>query len=258
MITRSYAKQCDAGRLAKEIVDSGKPVSPSENARFYGVNVEQLVGEGWQTSILLFDDITEVETTAIDALVAAHIALPLVEDPVYAKTEDGRLWVRAESRPADCTTLFTGIGDNGGIGDGKVLTWNFADTTNDITAPTGFRKKRLEFHFKDSVYVKDGLLIHSGAPYGSFVDGMIVCPTGFYYYDNNAAPQLASVDTPIAHYISHVNMFGDCCTPFIPESCSVAIPATYKFWIDVTTLDTDTTSVGSAMLTLYRKRTVIL
>ena len=72
---------------------------------------------------------------------------------------DGKEVVRAESRPEDTTTCFTGIGDSAeGIGDGKEFSWDFSNDDDIVEAPSGMKRKRIEFKFLDSVWIKEGTL----------------------------------------------------------------------------------------------------
>ena len=173
---------------------------------------------------------------------------------------DGKEYVRAESRPLNCTTIFTGVGDNVEIGDGKMLIWDFSNDDDLVTPPTNCKRKRLEFNFLDSVYIKEGTIYIKDAPKGCYLDFYIVCPAGQYYLDNNDILRLAEMDTITAHFVAKHHMQGS-----VPmgdelntETCSEEIPNNYKFWIDITTPDTDNTSSGSISLELYRKRTVVL
>jgi len=181
--------------------------------------------------------------------------------PQNPRSVDGKTIVRAESRPLDCTTVFTCIGDSdNNIGDGKELSWDFSNTEDEVPAPAGYRRKRLEFKFLDPVHIKEGAVYFYGAQKGSYVDFYIVCPAGNYYYDNNGNPQYATEDTIISHYVIHHMICGDCPMgdELNTESCSTEIPNTYKFWIDITVPDTDNSSYGHVSLELYRRRTVIL
>lgn len=180
--------------------------------------------------------------------------------PAVAKTDDGKPIVRSESRPIGCTTYFTSVGDDTGIGDGTELSWDFSNSTDDVPAPSGFSRKRIEFKFLDTVYLKEGTIYFHNAVKNSYIDIMVVCPNGQYYYDNDGDAKQATADTVINQYVFHHHIQGTVAMgdELNTESCSPAIPNNYKFWIEVTVPDTDTTSNGSVQLELYRTRTVVL
>ena len=176
------------------------------------------------------------------------------------KSADGKDIIRAESRPIGTTTVFVGKGDDTGIGDGKELSWDFSNSNDEITPPSGYKRKRLEFKFLDDVYVKEGTVYHFESPKGCYIDFYVVCPAGQYYYDNAGDLQLAAVDTPISHYVVHTMIQGS--TPMgdelNTETCSEKIPPNYKFWAEITTPDTDVVSNGCVNVEIYRERTIVL
>ncbi|RLI54443.1 MAG: hypothetical protein DRP09_13040 [Candidatus Thorarchaeota archaeon] len=179
------------------------------------------------------------------------------------RDQDGKPYARAETRPINCTTVFTGVGDSdSNIGDGKSLTWDFSNDDDLVTdgVPEGYKRKRIEFKFLDSVWIKDGTVFFFNAKKGSYADIYIVCPAGYYYYDNNGVPHLATEDTPIAHYVSRYPIQGDCPMgdELNSETCSSEIPNYYKFWLEITVPDSDTASNGAVVLEMYRRRTLVL
>lgn len=181
---------------------------------------------------------------------------------VILKSADGKVIVRTESRPINCTTCFCAQADSGiDIGDGKILGWDFSNDDDDIT-PSGvnYKRKRIEFTFLDPIWIKEGALYYHNVSKGSYIDLYVVCPSGQYYYDNEGTPTLATSDTIIAHYmirhpIQGTVAMGD---ELNTESCSSEIPSAYKFWLDVTVPNSDATSNGHLEIELYRTRTVIL
>jgi hypothetical protein len=258
MITKSYNKQCDPGRLTSEIISSGKQVYPSSGFKFYGINVGIVDGE-WRTDVLFADTIAEPEIAAVDSIVASSLPIPLHE-PSAPTTDDGKPIVKTESRPLDTTTVFTGCGDDTDIGNGKSLSWDFSNTDDDISAPAGFKRKRIVFQFMDPVYIKDGFIFFYDKIKGSYIDLHVVCPAGGYYYKNNGQPWMASEDMSIAHFVVHYPLVGSSNSgmKLQPETCSGQIPSTYKFWIDVTVPDTDSVSFGNVGMQIYRTRTVLI
>lgn len=180
--------------------------------------------------------------------------------PQNPKDDEGKTYVRAESRPTEDTTCFTMCGDDTGIGDGAELMWDFSNSDDEITAPSGYKRKRVEFSFLDSVHVKDGTLYFWDAPWGSYFDFYVVCPTGEYYYDNDGDVHQASEDTVVAHYVIHHRLCGSCSIgdELNTEAASNEVPASYKFWLEITTPDSDSTSKGCIEMEIYRKRTTVL
>jgi len=140
------------------------------------------------------------------------------------------------------------------------LEWDFSNSTDDITPPTGFKRKRIEWSFIDSVWLKEGTLFFHNASKGSYVDVKVVCPAGNYYYKNDGTPTYAEVDTVVSHYVNHYFFQGTCPMgdELNTETCSNEIPANYKFRIEVTVPDTDSTSNGYINFEMYRVRTEIL
>jgi len=181
--------------------------------------------------------------------------------PITPLSDDGKTVVRAESRPLDTTTYFTMAGDSeNNIGDGKKLFWDFSNNDDIVEAPEGYKRKRVEFSFIDSVYIKEGALYFHNAKKGSYVCVAVVCPAGQYYYKNDGSPALATEDIMISRYVNH-HFFQNNCPmgdELNTESCSAEIPSNYKFWIEVTVPDIDEDSNGYISMELYRKRTRVL
>lgn len=188
--------------------------------------------------------------------------------PCQEMDADGKPYVRAESRPLDCTTYFTTSGDLGKAGDsdiiiggGNRIAWDFSNDDDEIeTGDSDFKRKRIELSFADTIYVKEGTVYFYNKLKGSYVDFYVVCPTGYYYYKNDKTPAQASEDTVIAHYMIKHPMQGS-----VPmgdelntETCSSGIPNYYKFWCEITVPIEDTESNGYMEMEIYRERTVIL
>lgn len=176
---------------------------------------------------------------------------------------EGKEFQRAESRPLDCTTYFTTKGDSvNAIGEGAILAWDFGNQDNEIIQESGslIRRKRIEFKFLDTIYIKEGTMYFHNTLKGSYLDLYVVCPQNNYYYDNNGIPKLATEDKIISHYIINQFLQGSCPmgNEFNTESCSGGIPVNYKFWLEVTVPAEDEESNGYVTLEIYRKRTVIL
>lgn len=177
--------------------------------------------------------------------------------------DDGKQYMRAESRPLEMTTYFTMAGDDIAgniIGGGTELAWNFSTGVDMIAAPAGYNRKRLEFSFIDVVRVKEGTLYWENALFGSYIDLFVVCPVGQYYLANDGSPRVASVDTPVEHFVNMHHMMGTCYMgdELNTEAASAEIPSSYKFWLDVTVPSIDGNSKGYGSIEVYRNRTVIL
>lgn len=166
------------------------------------------------------------ETSVLTVIVESHDGEAVVEaePPVMP---DGRPLVRADTRPLDSETYFTGAGDEDSIGDGDHLQWDFSDATSNIyvgtEVPDGMKAKVIKLKFTCPVYLKDGTIYFFKAKWNSYIDMDVVVPAGNYYPNPaGAIPasalglpgddmySYASVDTPYQMYVQHHHMFGDC------------------------------------------------
>lgn len=185
--------------------------------------------------------------------------------PVAPSDADNRVFVRAGSRKFEWNTNFTNFADKIDtpqvIYGGKQIQWDFSNTDDDITAPTGYKKKRIVVQFIDSIQIKEGTLYFLGAPLGAYAEWSVVCPSGQYYYKNDGTPALATEDTIIMTFVK-AGMMGDCPMgdEFNAEEASDVIPSYYKFWCDITTPDTTgyTDFKGHILAEINRERSVIL
>lgn len=187
----------------------------------------------------------------------------LANTPSKPRSEDSKEIVRAESRPLDCTTVFTSRGDSDTeIGEGKILSWDFSNDDDIVEMPSGsgMKRKRIEFKFLDDIYLKDGAVYFFNTKKGSYGDVYVVCPAGQYYLKNDGTPAIATEDTIVAYYMVHMMIQGDCPMgdEFNTEACSEKLPKNYKFRIDITVPEDDNNSNGYINLEIFRKRTVIL
>jgi hypothetical protein len=90
---------------------------------------------------------------------------------------EGKEFQRAESRPLDCTTYFTTKGDSvNAIGEGAILAWDFGNQDNEIIQESGslIRRKRIEFKFLDTIYIREGTMYFHNTVKGSYVDLYVV------------------------------------------------------------------------------------
>lgn len=151
------------------------------------------------------------------------------------------------SRPPDYTTCFTMQGDSATVvGAGKEIKWDFSNTDDDVASPpTGYKQKKIEFSFKDPIYIKEGTLYWKDAPFGTHVDFEIV----------NKTPEIVVQHYVRKHFITDTCVIGD---ELNTEQASDEIPNTIKFWVvvtvpDVTGLDD---CKGYISLELYRENTL--
>jgi len=205
---------------------------------------------------------TSISKNTADATEFLTYYKPIADKPINPTTDDGKIFIRAESRPLNTNVYFTGIGDSeSNIGDGKEFSWDFTNQDDEIEAPEGYRRKRIEFKFLDNVWIKEGTLYFYDMPKGSYGDMYIVAPIGTPYYDNNGEVQVALEDTIIQHYVMHHRMEGTVAMgdELNTECCSDEIPNFYKFWIEVTIPDTENSEAhGNFDIELYRTRNIIL
>lgn len=180
---------------------------------------------------------------------------------------EGRKFLRAESKPTDMTTYFTSKGDTPGeIGAGNQLVFDFNNTDNDWPdPPAGCKWKRVTCTFIDTVRLKEGTVYWENVPFGSIIDLCLGVPDQGWYQKNDGsyAQNTTGQDLMIAKFVNDSPMMGSCPMgdEMNTEAASNDIPAGTVFGFMVTVPDTvsDTDNVhGVIVLELYRERTVIL
>ena len=185
--------------------------------------------------------------------------------PIVPSDIDNRAFVRSGSRKFEWNTNFTNFADKIDapqvIYGGKQIMWDFSNSTDDITPPSGYKKKRITVQFIDSIQIKEGTVYFLNAPFGSFVEFSVVCPAGEYYYKNDGTLAQATEDTITMTFVK-AGMMGDCPMgdEFNGEEASDVIAPNYKFWVDITTPDVEgyTNFKGHILAEINRKRSVIL
>lgn len=243
------------------------------------------VGSG-DCSIHFKTDLTAGEITTLDGLVAAHLgnAPILVVPPTMS---DGRPIVRADTRPLDTATYFTGASDTAsGIGDGTALIWDFSPDSPYTTVsgpytcscgssvPEGYKAQIIDLYFLDPVYLKDGTLYFFDAPWGQFCSMSILVPAGGYYpNEHGSIPAVAlglsgdvkysyaSNDVTFYRYVNRHHMYGSCPMgdELNAEGAMVdALPAGWFVRAGIVTPVSDNSSKGFAEFEMYRHRSVIL
>jgi hypothetical protein len=138
---------------------------------------------------------------------------------------EGKPYTRSESRQTDKTTYFTCRGDNTGVGDGKVLAWDFSNTDDDVASPpSGMKQKKIVFKFSAAIQLKDGAVYWKNALKGAYLDLYIYHPT---------------LEQNLHHYVIEHRMLGDCTVgdELNTEAASDEIPAGLEFHLFVTIPD---------------------
>jgi len=224
----------------------------------------------------------------LDLNPGAAIRLVSLHKHVNPQSPDGREIIRADSRPTDTETYFSGRGDTAsGIGDGATMIWDFSDSntvfyTYDPTSNgpkyDGYDVAQMDIAYVDNIYIKEGGIYFFDAPWKSFIDMIITVPAGSYYpnpYGQIPAAALgltgismyayAYSDVYYTHYTNTHHMYQSCPMgdELNSEGCSMnPMP---PGWIIRVLVGTPTGEGagdppfrGYAYLEMYRKRTVIL
>ncbi len=216
----------------------------------------------------------------LNIIVAEHDGEPLPETDPNPRMDDGRLIVRADSRPLGYQTYFTMRGDDStaGIGCGTELMWDFSNDDDIVTGdhvPAGMKCKEIILTYLCPVYTKDGCMYFANAPWGSYVTMDIVVPPNSYYKNPKGtipASALGLDGTDMyansgSDYISYIvfvmkhRIFGDCSMgdEMNAEGSSVRpIPIGWGMRGRIYTLDSDNISKGYGEFELHRCHTVIL
>jgi hypothetical protein len=187
------------------------------------------------------------------------------------KDNEGRWYVRADSRPKKWDICFTGAGDdiqNNGIASGKEFSWDFSNNDDlDPSPPSGYKRKIIQFQFMDDIKIKEGTVYFYDIPKGCYMDFYIVCPPGGYYgrkyldENNDLQIQIAQATEYIkfARWIAHYRITGSAPMgdELNTEAADEDLVPSYMLWqIEITTPDTDSSSYGHFILEIYRARTV--
>jgi len=192
--------------------------------------------------------------------------------PIQEKDADGKVYVRAESRPLQCTTYFTTAGDDDSsgvvqpIGAGDRMFWDASEpsgstpwTTED--APEGMKQFSVDISFMDSIWLKEGTIYYMDCMKGSYIDMQVICPNGLYYMNLGQVYQnTTGSDLIVDHYLNKHPMQGS-----VPmgdelntESCSQELPSYLRFRMTITVPLADDSSYGYMEMEAYRERTVVI
>jgi hypothetical protein len=170
--------------------------------------------------------------------------------PIAPKTADGKTYVRAESRPLNMTTCFTGRGDSATVvGGGTMLMWNAATDTDFVAVDSNFKRKVIDFGFRDEVCLKEGsIYFFETSWYGelqlwSYLPAAY-SPTGHdLFMDNFVVSLFFSGDCPMGDELN-------------TECASGEIPPYIRHQIWITLPTEDVKSRGYVNLEVYRSKTV--
>lgn len=242
-----------------------KTLLATKNARCQYLSIEQknlyevfFIDGGWRWiyEILITDPASD-EQNDFEANFQSKCNLSIdCRDP------NGRLESASTSRPTNSIQYFAGASDTAEqTGNGEPIQWDFSNDTNLIAAPEGFKRKRVELTFNDEVWLKEGKIYWKEVTQGSYIDFYVVCKAGNYYYHSNGTPDYAFSDVIVEHYIAHKLFFGDCaCGELLHTETAQALgmPTGYKIWVDITVPDSDVSSFGSGLISMYRMHNNIL
>lgn len=195
------------------------------------------------------------------------------EDVAYIVDDDyyrlfvitGKQEVVSSSLHQGTMTCFAARGDKTTtpqeIGGGEWFKWDFSNTDNDVTAPSGYKRKQIDVQFIDNIWIKEGVIYYHNKLKGSYVRFSIVCPSGQYYYKEDGTLTQATEDVEVYNYVIDHPIQGTVAMgdEMNTEIASInPMPPNYVMRCVVTVPDTDSTSNGNALIELYRARTAIL
>jgi hypothetical protein len=228
----------------------------------------------WFKDVLSASDSSSILTP----LVEAHDG-EAIEDVEAPHMDDGRPYVRADTRPLGTQTYFTCRGDSDTeIGEGAELKWDFSDTTSDIytgsEVPDGFKAKEILLSFHCPIYLKDGSIYFFDAPWGQVMHMDIVVPSGGYYPNPAGAIPASALGLPgtdmysqasgnviFVSYVHNHFVYGDCPMgdELNAEGCAVdALPIGWMLRGLIITPESDNISKGYASMEMYRCHTTLL
>jgi hypothetical protein len=116
-------------------------------------------------SFVLFDD------GSADTLDFKNNYMNAWNEKLDFRDANGFQRTHSSPRPENTHTYFSGAGDANGIGDGDKLLFQMSDTDTE-------NAKTIDLTFSEGVYIKDGYVITSDAPFGSFMTVEVVNTDG--------------------------------------------------------------------------------
>jgi hypothetical protein len=261
-------QEVDTGKLTDEIDDSSIVIGLDH------INTSET------HCFIVFKDSLPIAdaTSTLPSIIASHDGEPLPDADPNPRMDDGRMIVRADTRPLNTETYFTSCGDSTAIGDGTALIWDFSDSTSDIyvgpEVPTGYKCKRVDLTFICPLYPKDGAVYFFDAPWGCYISLDIVVPPGNYYpnpagsipasslgLSGDLMYAYASSDVIIQRYVNRHYIYGDCPMGDELNAEGAAVNAIPVGWIlrgYVFVPEEDNLCKGFASFETYRCHTTIL
>lgn len=162
-----YTKIIDIARLKQEI----------EASAVITIALDTINALGSQVTISFKAVLPAADESELNNLVAAHVPTPLetkalTVDAFTVKDPSGIPQVHASPKPVGYTSYFSSCGDTGtgdvtGHGQGNCLKFRMLSTDS---------VKSVDVTFSEDVYIKDGLILPRGAPFGASVDVEVVHP----------------------------------------------------------------------------------
>jgi hypothetical protein len=218
-----------------EINDLGDVIIPANGALDIGGNEQRLIelasSEDLFNALIQGQGKYQVNDGLRDLTTSQGVDLIRKIQKPTEVDELGRWVVRSDSRKNGWDTVFQGAGDNmqtGVIGDGVPLRFDFEAAAEDSrwltseqdpTIPAGYKRQRIDWHFSDWVYVKEGTLYFYNMPKGSFANMWIVAPPNAFFTRKklDAHQNLeritypsGDVEVPFVHWVANYPMEGTC------------------------------------------------
>lgn len=153
-----YAKETHLVLLSQEI-----------EASTITIALDRIDYEPTTTSVWFKAALATGEAAILDSIVAAHdkdsYVAPqekITAELVRQEENDANIpYVYSSARPMNHYSYFSSVGDSVGIGDGNQLFFNL--TAGDVS-------KTVDITYNEHVYLKDGLIMCTDAPFGALVD----------------------------------------------------------------------------------------
>lgn len=168
---------------------------------------------------------------------------------IQPKTNDGKCYVRAESRPLNMTTCFTCRGDSATVvGGGTKLMWDASSDTF-VSNGDGTKTLKIDFGFNDEVCIKEGAIYFWDTDWYGELAMWTYIPASYspteqdYFADNFVISHFFNGDCPMGDELN-------------TECASAEIPAYIRHQLWITLQSDDTTSKGFVSLEVYREGTV--
>lgn len=162
----TYAKAVHPARLTQEI----------EASSLITIALDYINSDASTTSVFFKATLPVPDQTELDSIVAVHVNEPLPDPdapvPVALSehtSEEGIPFVYSTPRPMGYCSYFTSAGDDPVNGTGEGARALFDMKSTDVS-------KAVDLSFSENVYIKDGLALPKGAPFGATVCISVVHP----------------------------------------------------------------------------------